>query len=765
MSRVLPVALALVVTTFLSAAPVRLGLEHPLGVPQLGAAASEQYSPSAAWNGRTGLMAWIDGRGRYPADSVWKRHEATRYLRVSPMRADGSLVNPNGMPLVPASFVRIASNGSSFLAVYGDIDGVHALPLDENGAAAGSPLPLTGFFNYDFELLSNGHSFLFVMRGGASIVWSLLAPSGITTGSGELSTGSMAAQAAAATTARNDYVIAYRTAPCPSLPCGPDIHLAKIQDDGMVVINKQIVHDTDTGAGLALASSDDRLLLEIIGWGDARTMVMDLDGNVLSPLRQIVQKQMAVEGPQAAYWDGENFLVTWPAAPAANQSFFAKQVEAMRVSPANAIVDATPIALADTAPLELSFTRTGAQTVMLWYSLYDVVRRSFTSTAELFTQPLQKETAVLSIRPQSQLALAPNGSETIRVWREGSSDSHIMLSTGRNTVEVASSRDRELLDPSVARGGNTILVFWRDIDKPAPSQTLSTAGYRTYARRFAASGSAIDAQPLLIFKSDEYVDTELGTATAYDGRNFIVFWSGSAWDGNSTQPTIRARRISPAGEILDTAPVFVPAPQEYGVSTGLRATWTGREMLVAWSTWNDYRGVLISPPPPPRSALDVVRLDTSTMQVLDSRTIWNDAGLSKKLDLSWNGTNALLTSLHSGCVEATLIDASLKTVQNRGNIECAAFPFIANPSGSWNGSEFVLAWAVNHTDGDMIRGLRLDRALQPLDDAPLDIIAGYDPVLMGTELAYVRIDPDVPRGFFRTIERLAAPSRGRAAGH
>src|SRR5581483_9203673 len=629
MPRMLPVSLVLLaLTVSLSAAPLKLGPESPLSSPQLGAAASEQYSPAAAWNGRTGLMTWIDGRGRYPADSWALRHPATRYLRVSPMREDGSLVNPNGTPLVPASTARLASNGSGFMSAYSDDAGIHLLPLGGDGTPAGTPVTLTSYYTYDFELISNGHSYLFVTPAGSSMIWMLLSATGAVQATGSLGTGAIGATAGATAVAGGDYQLAYRTGPCPALPCTPDIHLARIQDDG-ALFDKQVVRGTDTGTALALASSGNRLLLEILGNSDVRTMVIDLNGNVIAPLQTVVQKQLAIEGRQPAFWDGQNFLVTWPAAPAADQTVADIQIEGLRVSPANAIVDASPAVLANRAASTMSFTNTSLQTVMLWYSMSDVFRRAFISTAELFTTPALKEPAVLSARAQSQIELAAATTQPIRVWREGSLDQHIMLSAGGTIVEAASSSDRDLVDPSVARGGNTILVFWRSLPSTYGLQSVATTGYRTYARRFTADGVAIDPQPVLIFGGDrDYVRIELGTAAAFDGRNFIVLWSGSHWAGDTAQPSIRAVRIAPSGEILDPSPVFIPAPLEMGASSSLRAVWTGRELLVAWSSWSDFSSILTSPPPPPRTALEIVRLDTGSMQVAASRMLWNDIGLS-----------------------------------------------------------------------------------------------------------------------------------------
>src|SRR5436305_1832016 len=138
----IPVALGILLS-------IQLGPETPLGMRLMGAADSQDSSPAAAWNGHAGLLVWEQNR-----------RSASPLLRVSPLHADGSLVNPAGTPLVPATTARIASNGSStFLLVYTNADGLlSAVPLDENGqiagatASLGTVVPTTD----DYQLVSNG---------------------------------------------------------------------------------------------------------------------------------------------------------------------------------------------------------------------------------------------------------------------------------------------------------------------------------------------------------------------------------------------------------------------------------------------------------------------------------------------------------------------------------------------------------------------------------------------------------------------------------
>jgi len=156
------------------------------------------------------------------------------------------------------------------------------------------------------------------------------------------------------------------------------------------------------------------------------------------------------------------------------------------------------------------------------------------------------------------------------------------------------------------------------------------------------------------------------------------------------------------------------------------------------------------------------------MKLIDARAVWRDDGLSKSIGLAWNGTNALVASVHGNCVEATLLDANLATVKNAAKVECAPrFNDVEHPAAAWNGSEFVVAWS-----GETVHAMRFDSTLRPLDDAPFAVapqgVIAYDPAIAasgsGVELSYIRLDNLVPRLFARTLDRLGMIPRGRPTG-
>jgi len=233
---------------------VHLGPETPVGVRTFGAAAALQYSPAAAWNGHIGLVVWTDIRGVYPADTFPIRKNVDQMLRVSPMRADGSLVNPGGTELFPGWNARLASNGSSFMLAYIDRSGTHVVPLSESGMPDGVDSLVNTSYTPDYVIISNGHTFLFAgLTDGPSIEAVVFQPSGIPYALKILSTGPYAALTPAATVIGDVYAIAWRD---------PAIHLALMAEDGATT--DQVILSGDESNGiLSLAAGDDRLLLAV----------------------------------------------------------------------------------------------------------------------------------------------------------------------------------------------------------------------------------------------------------------------------------------------------------------------------------------------------------------------------------------------------------------------------------------------------------------------------------------------------------------------
>jgi len=637
-------------------------------------------------------------------------------MRVSPMRADGSLTQPAGAAALPG-WGRIASNGSSFmLAHLDDKAKSHAVLLDDSGAPVGTDTPL-GSYPQQLDIVSNGHSYLVIDSGDAIVFMPDGTPFAKKTFPG----------LPLATAIGDVYVLLYFVGPA------PELHLVLMSEDAATT-------DRIIGAGSEVANRDltvgaapDRLLLALIGANDIRTMIVGRDGSVISPLKTTTGS--FGRAVARLFWDGASFLVSWQA----NGS-----LQAIRVSANNDVLDTTP-AIIGRGSADLSLTRTSDTIAALWSSNGDVWERTFASNAALMAEPPASAPAVIGLHAQSAAALAVFGSEPLRVWNEGTLDQQVMLSIGDKTVEVTSVTDRQLRDASVARGGNIILVAW-------------IAQSDLYARRFALDGTPLDAQPVLVSPTIP-VYHGAGTATAFDGRNFIVLWP---------QDAPRAARITPSGTLLDTTPFAITGPTQFDYTTGMHAVWTGSELLVSWATFTKPNGVDL-PVPPAHTAVQIARLDTRSMSIIDARALPEERGESFTTDLAWDGRNALLVSLFGGCVQATLLDAKLKTLANDPAVECGANAYyweLTHPSAAWNDSEYVVTWTAF---GD-VHAIRFDASLARLDDAPFTVASSaFDPSIAasaaGTEITYRQYAENVPRLFARTLDRIGLVRRTRPVTH
>lgn len=138
-------------------------------------------------------------------------------------------------------------------------------------------------------------------------------------------------------------------------------------------------------------------------------------------------------------------------------------------------------------------------------------------------------------------------------------------------------------DHSVARGGNQYLVVWSDYRGQAAGGGTNQQGGEIFGIRLDASGAPVDAMPFRIAGG-------MGLQ-----RQPIVAWNGSAWLVLyvSQEPTeyyyedrICAVRVSAAGQVLDSAPIVLPADAFTPSTVGLNLTGQAGEWLITRAVYH-----------------------------------------------------------------------------------------------------------------------------------------------------------------------------------
>src|SRR5690606_7525243 len=96
----------------------------------------------------------------------------------------------------------------------------------------------------------------------------------------------------------------------------------------------------------------------------------------------------------------------------------------------------------------------------------------------------------------------------------------------------------------VAFDGASFLVVWAHDRGPAGSASI-------HAMRIPPAGDPLDVPPIEVFRTSA-IDRSYRLAVAFDGERYFVAWA----DGrHGTSSDIYGARVTPAGEVLDPAPV------------------------------------------------------------------------------------------------------------------------------------------------------------------------------------------------------------------
>ncbi len=217
----------------------------------------------------------------------------------------------------------------------------------------------------------------------------------------------------------------------------------------------------------------------------------------------------------------------------------------------------------------------------------------------------------------------------------------------------------------VWNGANWLVVYLNQVDPGS--------GYFAYqfaAQRVSPAGQVLDATPIVLGSDD----TGGNFGVASDGNNWVVSYTGYSSGSNG----ITAKRISPAGVILDPAGVTV-FPATYYIIFGVSTTFGQNEYVF---TWID-------------NGLKARRF-TPQMQPIDAApisTVFADGTLTS------NGSQFFIvrtrqTSLYTSEVVANRLNASLAPLE-ANPISVSGFGANVNytePQAAWDGSQWIVSW-------------------------------------------------------------------------
>lgn len=368
-------------------------------------------------------------------------------------------------------------------------------------------------------------------------------------------------------------------------------------------------------------------------------------------------------------------------------------------------------------------------------------------------QPLGPETA----ESQRSVRTASASGHLLAVWRDDESDfnkpSHLVAGSfdGALLSFVSTGSETRVSPPAVAAGNQTFLVAWSEFD---------FLGFgRVRARRVTNSGAILDGTPLELCAGSEYAP-----GLVFDGTAFAVACTGRhSFEENFVT---RVVRVTESGSVTDDVPPRM-------VDNDVRLLRANDRLLFAGAAYAFYASPMVYP--------------FARVAVYDANGVVGDngghaSGRFSSDGAAWSaaaGPDRVIVAMFSPLLKGRILLAqtSLEPVTTRPPYRPQELPDLIAGEGTivWNGGEYVLVWTERASTSSLcrVRGIRLNRAGDPIDAAPFDISDGAAedaPALTvtnaGVVITYGRWIDSVQRkarAFTRTLARLPAQSARRPA--
>ncbi len=437
--------------------------------------------------------------------------------------------------------------------------------------------------------------------------------------------------------------------------------------------------------------------------------------------------------------NGSQFLVAWQGgAPLSTWS----HVHAARVAPGGQVLDATPLTLATniyygTGPAAAP-AFDGANWFVTWTE-YELRAARIAANGALLDAPgFVVDPAPNSTLVAPQMAPAAGGGVQL-CWADNRAGSY-------EGLDVYTAR---LLDPSgagtqvgISRGASAQVTA--DMVHGSTNSTLVFRSETSGARRILASrldalGQALDPEPLVAATGLLEGQPSVG----FDGSVYLV-----AWESGSSS-TILARRLSSAGVWLDAAPITI------GTGTTPEVSGKNGEFLIAYVRAVAYPlqqfpnvvrvrgadGVVLGPPLVLNSNYAVetdVCVVGDRWLVVWQRNYWNNdshcdihaafvdsSGVASapfwvagahnwynhSPSVSSSGDEALITWVYGTASNLTRRVHSRRIADDGTFLDADPVPLCSavnaeqfNPSATWNGAEYLVAWQDLRAASSMIDG-------------------------------------------------------------
>ncbi|NVB85250.1 MAG: hypothetical protein HOV81_43195 [Kofleriaceae bacterium] len=538
---------------------------------------ADQRTPAVASNGSDYMVVWTERSDTTDYDAYGSR-----------VTAAGSVLDPGGFPISMAAGAqtapRIASNGSSYLAVWedgrsGNSYDIYGARLTTTGAVSDpNGLPISTGVNNQMRptVASNGTDFLVTWETDLGIERDVYASR--VTGTGTVVDSAGIAIATGSTDQRIPAVASYGTGYLVAWQAFFDIRAALISGAGAV---------SASGTPLALSSNERKPAIAsngtgyLVAWQDARggdstgfdiyAARLSTSGATLDPAGLALSTAIGGQVDPAVASNGTDYLVAWQDTRAGNDDIYATLVSATGAisDPSGLVVSTTPAAQMDPA-----VASDGTDYVVAWQDSrnstgseteYDIYAARITSAgANLDPTGI----AVSTVSGQQRApTVASNGIGYLLAWEDRRAGSNVyatrMATSGAildGSGFVAGSSPY-VYQAALASNGTDYLVAWEDLNS------------HVFATRISAAGNALVPMNIPLGATTA---SQREPAVASNGVEYVVWWQ----DGSGPRYSdIYACRVTAAGDVVDVTgyPIAAGADAElaptaaYNASTGMYA--------------------------------------------------------------------------------------------------------------------------------------------------------------------------------------------------
>ena len=365
----------------------------------------------------------------------------------------------------------------------------------------------------------------------------------------------------------------------------PDIYMTRLSAAGSVLDGTGVPVTAAPGAqhSAAVATNGTDAL---IAWHDARALDIlgarvSAGGTVLDANGFTVSRSANSQMNPAIASDGSNYFVVWQ-----DNRGRGLDIYGVRVDGAGTVLDPSGVAIstAEGNQRNPALVFNGSTYLVVWEDTRGSPNSDIYGTRVTpFGSVLDPNGVALCARAgeQGNPAVSHDGSNFMLVWDESGTGASrdiygtrigptgavldpLFLAINTNTSEQSA--------PLLAFDGTNYLVAWADFRNNASADVYGT-------RVSAATGAVLDAAGLQLAGG---TDAQAEAALAFDGTNYLVVWSDYRLAPHSN---LLARRVRPAGTIVDSTPITVSAATGHQQQPSV--VYSAPDYFVAWQ---DERG-------------------------------------------------------------------------------------------------------------------------------------------------------------------------------